>query len=77
MLSSVACGLHPAEAGDLAVPVERRAQRVQRRQRGVHDLFTDPVTGNERGGDAGLRGRLRHDKNPCLNAVDRRPSMPS
>jgi hypothetical protein len=73
----VAGGLDAAEAGDLAVPVERRLQRIERGQGGVDDLFADPVTGDERGGNAGGGSRLGHGRIPCLGAVNRRPSLPS
>ena len=53
----VAGGLHAAEAGDLGIPLEGRAQGVERGQGGVHDLGADAVAGDQGGRDAG--GHLR------------------
>ena len=78
MLSSVAlgqriaCGLHPRQAGDLAIPVEGCLQRVERRQRGVDDLLADPVAGNQGGGDARIGNNLCHGGSPWFGTVIRR-----
>jgi hypothetical protein len=49
--------LHAGQARDLAVPLEGGAERVEREQRGVDDLGTDAVAGNQRGGNACGHGR--------------------
>ena len=47
----IARGLDALEAGDLPVPLERRAERLQDGERGVDDFGTDSVPGDQRGGN--------------------------
>ena len=51
--------LHALHAGGLPIPLERRPQRIERGKRGVDDLGSDPVSGDQRGGN-GLRHRRAH-----------------
>ena len=44
-------GLHTLKARDLAVPLEGRAERIERRQDAVDDFGSDAVSGNESGGN--------------------------
>ncbi len=42
---------HARKAGDLPIPLERRAERIERGQHAVDDLGSDTVARNEGGGN--------------------------
>ena len=48
----IARGLDACQPRRLPVPLEGRAERIERSQRGVDDLGADAVAGNQRGGNA-------------------------
>jgi uncharacterized protein len=54
----VSRGLHAFQAGNLAIPLERRPERIEGRKRGIHDLVADPVSGDQRGGNRCLHRRI-------------------